>query len=305
MAKNIDISKVKEALRHKANPYPLELWMKSYVAGDDSLDESSLYGYIPIRLVALIEDSLRDEYAHIINDKRYRKNLTEIIDKNIPLNVEVLSSLQDDVITIGEYFSYSLSCNGLEDIIKNLSKLLDCKFRDELQNNLGDTANSVFATISTIFKERHVLCHESSVEPDYDKNTITSYINSVICFLDAIGEITQGKLYPNSPQTTVEMICEAEAEYEAVDKELAEMSQTIKDNDPDGMIMEMGSLDFIEDWKSYREKRAKTDSKSFEDCSMEPIIYYESKVTTTNWLIKELQSTYKSVLRSANKFEDN
>lgn len=301
MAKNIDISKVKEALRHKANPYPLELWMKSFVAGDGDLEESSLYGYIPIRLVALMEDSIRDEYALIIDDKRYRKNLTEVIDKNIPLNVEVLSSLQDDVITIGEYFSYSLSCNGLEDIVKNLSKLLDCKFRDELYDILGDSANSIFATISTIFKERHVLCHESSVEPDYDKNTITYYINSVIRFLDAIREIILSKLYPNSPQTTVEMISEAKAEYEAVDKELEEIIQTIKDNDPDGMIMEMGSFDFIESWKSYREARAKTDSKSFEDSSMEPIIYYGSKVTTTNWLIKELESTYKSILRSANK----
>ena len=107
MSKYIDISKVKEALKHKANPYPLELWLQSYVNGDDLPEESILYGYIPIRLVALIEDNLRDEYALIIDDKRFRKNLSEVISKNIPLNIDVLSSLQDDVITIGEYFSYS------------------------------------------------------------------------------------------------------------------------------------------------------------------------------------------------------
>lgn len=301
MPKNIDISKVKEALRHKANPYPLELWLKSFVAGDDSLEDSSLYGYIPIRLVALIEDSIRDEYALIINDKRYRKNLTEVIDKNIPLNVEVLSSLQDDVITIGEYFSYSLSCNGIEDIYKNLSKLLGCSFRDDINRVLGDDTNSVMRTVGRIFKERHILCHESSVEPEYDKDIIVSFIQSVLRFIEAIREIIQNKLYPDTPQTTVEMIAKTITEYEVVDKELEETIQIIKENDPDGMIEEMGSLSFIEKWKEYRETRAKIDSNTFEESSMQPIVYYDSLTLTTKWLIKELQSTYKYILRSANK----
>lgn len=301
MSKNIDISKVKEALKHKANPYPLELWLQSYVNGDDLPEESTLYGYIPIRLVALIEDNLRDEYALIIDDKRFRKNLSEVIGKNIPLNIDVLSSLQDDVITIGEYFSYSLSCNGIEDIIKNFSKLIGCNFRDELGSKLGDATCSIITTISIIFKERHVLCHESSIELDYNKDTIKSYIQAVSHFLNAIRDIIQNKLYPNSPQTTVDMISESVEEYKAVNKELKEMIQVIKDNDSEGMIEEMGCLDFIDNWKRYRERRAEIDSKSFEDGSIQPIIYYGSKTTTTKWLIKELKSTYKYILRSANK----
>ena len=301
MPKNVDISKVKEALKHKANPYPLELWLKDFANGEDIQQENSFYGYIPIRLVALIEDSIRDEYALIIDDKRYRKNLTEVIDKNIPLNVEVLSSLQDDVISIGEYFSYSLSCNGIEDINKNFSKLLGCSFHDELNRELGEDTNNVLRIVGMIFKERHVLCHESSVEPGYDKSTIVSFIQSVLLFIEAIRCIIQSKLYPDFPQTTAEMIIEAIAEFEAVDKELEETIQIIKDNDLEGLIEEMGSLLFIENWKEYRETRAKVDSNTFEDGSMQPIIFYNSLSTTTKWLIKELRSTYKSILRSVNK----
>lgn len=299
MTKNIEISKVKEALRHKANPYPLELWMKSFAEGDDILEESSLYGYIPIRLVALIEDSVRDEYALIIDDKRYRNNLTELINKNIPLNVDVLSSLQDDVVSIGEYFSYSLTCNGTEDIIKNLSKLLCCSFHDEIRRELGEETNSVLNMVGRVFNERHVLCHESSVEPGYDKKTIVSYIQAVLRFIETIRNIIQDKLFPDSPQTTEEMITEAIKEFRAADRELEETIQIIKDNDLDGLIEEMGSLSFIEKWREYRESRAKIDSNSFEGGSIQPIIYYASLTTTTKWLIKELQSTYKSVLRSA------
>ena len=286
-----------EALRHKANPYPLEHWLRSFSDGEALPEETSLYGYIPIRLVALIEDSIRDEYSHIIDDKRYRKNLTEVIAKNIPLNVEILSILQDDVISIGEYFSYSLSCNGIENIINNLSKLLGCNFRDELTSKLGDSTSFVFEVISKIFEERHVLCHESSIEPDYDKKTIISYIHAVFLLLNAIRDIVQDKLYPKVPQTTADMISETKAEYDAVDKELTEIIQMIKDNDTEGMIVEMGCLDFIENWKRYRDDRAENDSKSFEGGSMQPIIYLGSKVTTTKWLIKELKSTYKYALR--------
>lgn len=301
MPKNIDISKVKEALQHKANPYPLELWFKSFAAGNVQLEEDSFYGYIPIRLVALIEDSVRDEYALIIDDKRFRKNLTDVIDRNIPLNVEVLSSLQDDVISIGEYFSYSLSCNGIEDIIKNLSKLLGSNFRDELLKKLGDESRSIFGTVNKVFNERHLLCHESSLELDYDKNTVISYVHAVIHFIDAIREIVQNKINPNTPDTTVEMINATVAEYEALEKELAELIQTINDNDNEGTVVELGCLDFIEIWKKYREDRAEIDSKSFEGGSMQPIVYYDSKVLTTRWLIKELRSTYKYLLRSVNK----
>ncbi len=301
MVKNIDITKVKEALRHKANPYPLEHWMKSFVADDDILEDSSLYGYIPIRLVALIEDTIRDEYALIINDKRYRKNLTEVIDKNIPLNIEVLSSFQDDEVSIGEYFSYSLSCNGIADIYNNLSKLLGCSFHDEISRELGDDQQSVLRAVDRTFMERHVLCHESSVEPKYDKNTIVSFIQSVLRFLEAIRDIIQSKLYPDTPHTTVEMIEETIAEFEAVDKKLEETIKTIKNNDPDGLIDELGCMHFIDKWKEYREARAKIDSNTFEGSSMQPIIYYDSLSITTKWLVKELQFTYKYILRSANK----
>ena len=263
MSKNIDMSKVKEALQHKANPYHLELWLNSILVDNNLSDDNSLYGYIPIRLVALIEDSLRDEYARIIDDKRFRKNLTEVIDKKIPLNVEVLSSLQDDVISMGEYFSYSLSCNGIEDIIKNLGKLLGCNFCEELEKKLGDSKESVFSVISKIFKERNILCHESSIEPDYNKSIIKSYIQSVICFLNIIRDIIQDKLDPNFPQTTVDMLNVAMTEFEVVDKELSETVQTIKDNDKIGIVNEMGSLDFIDKRKSYREERAEFDSRSF------------------------------------------
>ena len=93
------------------------------------------------------------------------------------------------------------------------------------------------------------------------------------------------------------MLNVAMTEFEVVDKELSETVQTIKDNDKIGIVNEMGSLDFIEKWKSYREERAEFDSRSFEGGSIKPIIYSESKILTTKWLIKELKSTYKDIFR--------
>ena len=56
-------------------------------------------------------------------------------------------------------------------------------------------------------------------------------------------------------------------------------------------------LDYIEDWKKYREKRALLESKMCKGGSIYSIVYTYSLIDTTRTFIKELKIKYKQFLR--------
>lgn len=295
MVKNKRLFEIREALSHRSSTLPTrDVWslFQDMANGESIPEDIILCEFVPVRLIAMLEDNLRGIYAAIIDNSRFRKNLPKLVDlKNI--DVEVLSSFQDDDVTIGEYFSYSVSCNKFEDIDKALSVLLDIDFKDKLSEILGEKTESVIKTVQKVFAARHRLCHESMIL-DISKEDARAYVTATIQFLDAIDEVAQTLLYPENLDTTYDMLADAIRAFEKENSQLDALVADIKASDEEYTT----GLDFVDEWKKYRDARAKLEWQEMEGGSMHSVLYYNSMTHTTKWLIKELRSEYKYWIRS-------
>lgn len=295
MVKNKRLFEIREALSHRSSILPTrDVWslFQDMANGEAIPEDIILCEFVPVRLIAMLEDNLRGIYAAIIDNSRFRKNLPKLVDfKN--LDIEVLSSFQDDDVTIGEYFSYSVSCNKFEDIDNALSVLLNIDFKDKLSEILGEKTESVIKTVQKVFAARHRLCHESMIL-DISKEDTRVYVTATIQFLDAIDEVAQTLLYPENLDTTYDMLADAIRAFEKENSQLDALVADIKASDEEYTT----GLDFVDEWKKYRDARAKLEWQEMEGGSMHSVLYYNSMTHTTKWLIKELRSEYKYWIRS-------
>ena len=116
-------------------------------------ENSLLLEYIPVKLVASLEEGFRQQYKSIIDSPFYRKNLKDVkYLKDTKFDFEVISAFEDNEITLGDYISYLLPCNNVQDIISNLNELLGVEFFNKLQEFLsgmiGRCAVPLFFAIS-------------------------------------------------------------------------------------------------------------------------------------------------------------
>lgn len=295
MVKNKRLFEIREALSHRSSTLPMtDVWsiFQDIANGEAIPEDIILCEFVPVRLIAMLEDNLRGIYAAIIDNSRFRKNLPKLVDFK-SLDIDVLSSFQDDDVTIGEYFSYSVSCNKFEDIDKALSVLLDIDFKEKLSEILGEETESVIKIVQKVFGIRHRLCHESMLL-NISKEDTVAYVNATLLFLNTIDEVVQTLLYPENLDTTYDMLAEAIRDFEKENSELEALIAELKANDEEYAT----GLDFVEEWKKYRDARAKLEWQEIEGGSMHSVLYYSSMTHTTKWLIKELRSEYKYWIRS-------
>lgn len=255
--------------------------------------------FIPVKLVSCIEDFYRQIYASIIDNKAFKKNLVNVKSlKELKFDFEIIKSLEDDEVSLGEYISYLFPCNNLKGILSNISDLLGVDFAKEIKALFKSKQDydDFFVTIEEIFTIRHRLCHEASVVTSLKKKDVTKMIDYSYHFLHSSGLIVLGFLYPNSPMTTSEMKASSEKSYNEAEKELTDLIKRIKEGLSKTDFPE--TFNYIEKWKEYRKERARENAGNFaEGGSMYPILYLMDLEKITRQKIKELRTEYKWLLR--------
>ena len=161
----------------------------------------------------------------------------------------------------------------------------------------------LISSIEEIFNLRHIFCHEV---PDNEKsnirlgpNKVEQYIKDSCDFIKYSDEIVREILYPNYPTTTMGMTKYAQDNLVNLESELEELVKKIRKLDLEGFFASNG-LDYIDDWKKYREAKAKSEAKLCEDGSIYTLIYSVSLESTTREFIKELKNEYKYHLMKSN-----
>ena len=97
-----------------------------------------LLEYVPVKIVACLEEGFRQQYKSIIDSPFYRKNLKNIRSlKDTKFDFDIISAFEDNEVSLGDYISYLLPCNGIQDIITNLNELLGVNYIDQLQEFLN------------------------------------------------------------------------------------------------------------------------------------------------------------------------
>lgn len=268
--------------------YEIEILRRSFEKCDDAV----LYPYIPMRLVALMEGHFQEIYSYIIDaNVKYRRNFAKLV-KDVQFELPLIDSFEQNTITFGEYASMLLPCNQLEDILINISTLLDT---DRLKDEFKDT--TILADVKEIFKYRHIFCHEIAGNIGLEHEEILKMINSASELMNKVGGFVSGILYPNIPELTPDIINEAHKDFEAKDKELHELIRWLEDN----IDFEYWgiNLDFMEVFQEYRKKRAEIVCENYADGSLYGYFYAQSMTETTEELINGLKKKYRHWLRSA------
>lgn len=290
----LSISQINEVLSRSVESIEIKIELSELQRISEDISNQTLFEYIPIKIVACFESFFRELYKEIIDNQKYRKNLNNITKlKNTNIDFEVLSAFHENDVSIGEYFAYLFPCSKFEDINNTMSSLLEINFAEEIKKGLG---NDILKSINQIFKLRHMLCHEMPQSLDINKESIIKYLKDSCDFIDYSEMIFNKILYPKELNTTYEMKMDVAEKFNAIEKELDDLVQRIRNLDIPDYFMMSKELDYIADWKKYREERAKQESKMCEGGTIYGIVYAHSLINTTIAFIKELKTNYRKFL---------
>lgn len=259
----------------------------------EKCDDAVLYPFIPMRLVALMEGYFQELYSNIIDaDVKYRRNFANLV-KDVQFELPIIDSFEQNTITFGEYAAMLLPCNQLEDILNNISTLLDT---NKLKDEFKDT--STLAVVKDIFNYRHIFCHEIAGIIRLEHEKILKMIDSASVFMKTVGGLVSGILYPQVPELTLDIIHEAQKDFEAKDKELHELINWLEENVD---FEYLGTnLDFMDVFEGYRKQRAEKVCEDYAGGSIYGYFYTQSMTETTEELINGLKKKYRLWLRAFN-----
>lgn len=194
--------------------------------------ESILLEYVPVKIVACLEEGFRQQYQSIIDSPFYRKNLKEVkCLKDTKFDFDIISAFEENEITLGDYISYLLPCNSIQDIINNLNELLGINYKDEFKEYLEqeieltdvENINEMYKWLEYLFKVRHIICHEAFKPTDLDKKKAMKMVDSACAFLYASERFIGKELYSPDYLSGPDSKMRAEAMFKKTDDELHEI----------------------------------------------------------------------------------
>lgn len=243
---------------------------------------------IPIRIVACLESYFHDIYANLIDSDHDARNRLSSKWKDWNISLRDLNLLEDNYLTLGDFISFQVPCNNVDDIINILSLLKGEDLFEKIKQK--EDGVSLLSVMNTIFKLRHVFAHESALSIVITKTEAIDYLNNTIQFISYIDEF----INTEDLKTTRQQIEYAYNWYQASSLKLKKLIDKLK-----GILNEDGfdSLGYIEIWEKYREEKAQYERKVFEGGSYEQVAYLSSLASTTDDEYANLKRHFKHFLR--------
>lgn len=295
MKRQLKLSQIKESMFRGMDLYDVQDTIQNLGLYYANVNHGMLFEYVPVKIVACFQEFFRNVYRDFIDDSKYRKNIAKLdVFKDIAYDAEILAAFQDEDITLGEYISYLIPCSKFEDINKTISTLAEVNFSKLLHEQVDD-CDDMLNGIHEIFSCRHIVCHEVPRYPKINKEIIEKWINSASAFVELTNTVVMDIKYPNPPITTYDMLQLVQKDFDETEAELNALIQTLLTL-PHAEF-ESNSFDYIDEWKKFREAKAKAESATFEEGTYYGIIYTDSLAHTTRDLIKCLKAQYRQMLK--------
>lgn len=279
----------------------------------DKIGDDKLFELIPIRLVAYLEDVLREKYALVLSQPKLFEDF--ISKKEVKINTDNIKQILNGRIPLNVYCAYSFKCNKLKDIFDNFEALTKKKLYDygfkKLQN---ETWNSVMESIKTLFETRHRLCHESGIGVCITKIKAREWIQGVGILLILIDEVItetvyeEYRIFKKEGETAHDVeikldksILDAQKIFDDTENELNQLVSVIssKDNHP----RTKPNLDYIATWKEYRDTRIMSEN-IFPKDTMQNKLYSLKMAAHYNYSFgEELKIQYRDLINHSRQLE--
>jgi uncharacterized protein YecT (DUF1311 family) len=227
--------------------------------------------FIIIRLVTILEVFTRDWASRIIDSgDPYATRGADLVKGTLKIDFALARALVGKEVSFGELVSHELPVNGIGDIDRVFSRLIDTPLFDHLHGVVDRWAVKVGARPSApimpdpdkartdlagLFEQRHIFVHELPDHQEVEAGTLDKYILSTSQFVNAADEAFNTLLYGDYPITQIEMNAAAAADAAEVNDELVTILAAL---DPEEMDDDLRASQAA--WEAYRDRQAEYQS---------------------------------------------
>lgn len=297
----------------------IEFALKEFLEQNNGYNQEFLK-YIPVATVACFEGFFSSVIKELVDfGKPFSENIIKFNQsKNVKIDFNMLSAVQTKTLTIGDFVAHLLSYNNLEEINSNVSVVIDRDFLTELKNfrkesifehvvlqieEFNKRPEEIFQSVQRTFEIRHIFCHEFATNFKIERDEIINDFRNCKLFLDHAHSYFWELLYPNSPETQLEMNIQSAEEYEKTDEQLNTLISTLKNLSGEDPMMDFDPKLFDvsqKHWHKYIQSYAKFEASLSDGGSMYPLMINTALTRKTKEKIKSLETHFQHTLRQNN-----
>jgi len=265
---------------------------------DINIDKLELAKYFLIATVASGELYFRSISRSFIDaGEPYSKNAGKFNQtQNIKFDFEIVNAIHGKSVTIGEIISHMLPFNNLEDVNSNISTIIGKDLLSEIKKfnkrtkifedynqaieNFHLHHQIILADVKRLYELRHIFCHEFGTLLSTDLDELYKVFCNAIIFFVVCEWYLNNELYPNSPETSSDMIKRAVDIFEKSEKELEEVIMSIRKSNDSKQNEYFENI--ITKWKEYREMSSNYSGSLFDFGALQPILQITEKAILTD-----------------------
>jgi hypothetical protein len=265
----------------------------------------SFTAFVPIRLVTIIEASVRGSVAKLIDSgEPYVSLAAKLLSKQSGKTLEAaLLAVSRSELTVGTLVSFGFTVGRLEEIFCALEILLGQDVKRQLieigtrwtepeRNTPGPVIKDekiTFRVLQKLFEARHIVVHEVPANPPYSRADLDGFIEHAKQFVSALNWLAIKHLQDTVPYTQTQMNLDAAKRASGLQKRLDEL----RGGSTEMFISQKCPADEIEyHWDKFADLSAKLYAGllSGEPAgSIGPMLYAEYFGELTQWRIDLLE----------------
>jgi len=268
-------------------------------------DNHEILKYFPIALVATMEGCFRVMVAELIDHGQPFLNNCDQLLKNHKITFEIIRAFQGQRISVGEFVSHVVSVNQLPDIDALLSSIIGTEFLKELKTYRSrwdvevfkkedmpilSNPDEIYKNISRTFELRHIFCHETATNVEFNYEEIEKCFLSVSIFLKASVDYISEIMYPNAPLTQADMNIDSMKTLDNILNEVNKIKEQLiqkLSNEPERITLLESSH---QKWIEYMEIFSTFSADTYKGGTIWHLIY--------NGTASELASNYLDTLKN-------
>jgi uncharacterized protein YecT (DUF1311 family) len=248
-------------------------------------ENKELLRYFPIAVVACMETYFRLAIKKLIDSgEPYLTNSQALMPK-ANVGFDVLRALHGQSITIGDVISHSVSISNLTHLASDMSKLMGVDFLKEVSlihdrwavevlkqpvRPILLEADNTFRYVARTFELRHIFCHETASNHQFDAEEIEKCFDNAVLFLKAAEEMVSETLYPNSPLTQSDMNIASAGEYRKEKEHLDVLLSRVESLLSDKQVPRFNEANKA--WEAFSEASVEVEGLQYEGGSIRPTV---------------------------------
>lgn len=273
-------------------------------------DNNEILKYFPIALVATMEGCFRVMAAELIDHgEPFVENCEKLL-KNQKLTFSLIKAFQGKQVSLGEFVSHVVSINKLQDIDALISTITGNEFLKELKSHSSRwdvevlkqkdvpiilDSNETYKNIIKTFELRHIFCHETATNIEFDYKTIEQSFLSASMFLKSSVDYISEIIHPNAPLTQTAMNIDSANEA----KEILNQVKIVKDKMLNKLSNQTDRINSLkashEKWGDYMKEYSTFSADAYKGGSIWPLIYNTTATSLSKSYLGLLEADLKSM----------